>query len=89
MQMVLFRLLGASLLLLHVGLAAPLSSPILFIDNTTVQSMSPKLSRRVNQPHKGPRVIKADKPWESWAVFAYNHVIEVPEPTAERPERYR
>eukprot|EP00656_Telonema_subtile_P000700 TRINITY_DN10339_c0_g1_i1.p1 TRINITY_DN10339_c0_g1~~TRINITY_DN10339_c0_g1_i1.p1 ORF type:complete len:490 (-),score=83.31 TRINITY_DN10339_c0_g1_i1:293-1762(-) len=45
--------------------------------------MDERLSYRNHQPIKGARVIVPDKPWESWAVFAYNHVLEV------SPSNYR
>eukprot|EP00039_Didymoeca_costata_P012280 m.176182 g.176182 ORF g.176182 m.176182 type:complete len:592 (-) comp15438_c0_seq14:899-2674(-) len=30
----------------------------------------------VNQPYKGPRVITQTEPWEAYAVFAYNSVVQ-------------
>ena len=51
--------------------------PLPFVDHAVLCSPLSNLTLRVNEPVKGPRVIMPDKPWESWAVFAYNHVMEV------------
>jgi hypothetical protein len=56
---------------------APL--PLLFVDYTTLKSVDKKLKLKVHPPVKGPLVISPNKPWESWAVFAYNHVLEIPQ----------
>jgi len=52
-------------------------SPLLFVDKTLFSAFDARLELRMNPPTKGPRVIRPTEPWESWAVFAYNHVLEV------------
>ena len=54
------------------------SLPLFFIDHSILKTYDAHLKLTVHTPIRGPRVIKPDKPWESWAVFAYNHVMEVP-----------
>ena len=54
------------------------SLPLFFIDHSILKTYDAQLKLTVHTPIRGPRVIKPDKPWESWAVFAYNHVMEVP-----------
>ena len=83
----LLRLLLALLLplaLLALLAAEPAPTLLLFFDKSRFTSFNDTLALRVNQPAKGPRVLQPDKPWESWAVFAYNHVVEFsPPPSAE------
>ena len=53
---------------------------ILFFDNTTTTQLDARLSLRVNRPTiTDTPVIRPDKPWESWAVFAYNSVLLTPD----------
>ena len=51
---------------------------ILFVDHHQLadEQIDARLQHRVNTPEPGGRVIEQDKPWESWAVFAYNHVMQ-------------
>jgi hypothetical protein len=51
--------------------------PFLFFDKSVFTKFDSRLELAVNKPAKGPRVISPTKPWESWAVFAYNHVMQV------------
>jgi hypothetical protein len=48
---------------------------MLFVDGALFAEFDSRLEQRVNPPIKEPRVILPTKPWESWAVFAYNHVL--------------
>ena len=87
-------MLRALLLCVAVAGQAQLASsaqplPLLFVDDATIQSWDPSLTQRVHPPIKGPRVVSADKPWETWAVFAYNHVMEVPPAWSVAGDRYR
>ena len=69
---------------LALSAAEPAPTLLLFFDKSRFTSFNDTLALRVNQPAKGPRVLQPDKPWESWAVFAYNHVVEFsPPPNAE------
>ncbi len=74
-----------SLLLLSSSLAyaagahtPPPPLPILFVDDAQIARWDDALVQTVHAPVRGPRVVWPDRPWESWAVFAYNHVLEVP-----------
>jgi hypothetical protein len=49
--------------------------PMLFYDRALFAEFDSSLEQRVNPPVKEPRVIKPTELWESWAVFAYNHVL--------------
>ena len=51
---------------------------LLFVDDALFAHIDPALSLRASEPTHGPKVIAQDRPWESWAVFAYNHVLRVP-----------
>ena len=75
------------LVLTQLGACTQQQLPLLFVDDTVLVSWDFTLSLRVHPPRKGPRVIIPDKPWETWAVFAYNHVMEVPVGTV--GDRYR
>ena len=33
----------------------------------------------MQQPRKAGRVLTPTEPWESWAVFGYNHVLRAPD----------
>lgn len=57
---------------------SPLADPLLFIDLAYVESMSASLALSVAQPTVDPALaVVPDKPWESWAVFGYNHVMQI------------
>ena len=58
--------------------AAATPLPLLFVDDAIIDHWDDALTLKVHSPIKGPRVISPTKEWESWAVFAYNHVMEVP-----------
>ena len=51
---------------------------LLFVDDTLFADINSALSLRASEPTHGQKVIAQDRPWESWAVFAYNHVLRVP-----------
>jgi hypothetical protein len=58
--------------------SAPPAKPmphLLFVDRQDISHMDSRLETRVVPPVKGPRVLTPTEPWESWAVFAYNHVV--------------
>ena len=68
----------ATLLVSWVALVAAgeaMMPHVLFVDNTQLESIDPRLELRMQPPVKGPRVIWPTKSWESWAVFAYNSVV--------------
>ena len=77
-QMMLWPLLVASLSLASSAPAAPIQFPILFVDDAHIAKWDDVLVQTIHAATKGPRVIRPDTPWETWAVFAYNHVLEVP-----------
>ena len=64
--------------------AAPPMPHLLFVDEQDIAAMDDRLEKRVQAPVKNDRVISPTEPWESWAVFAYNHVVAG---TATRPHR--
>eukprot|EP01006_Ploeotia_vitrea_P021184 TRINITY_DN53537_c0_g2_i1.p1 TRINITY_DN53537_c0_g2~~TRINITY_DN53537_c0_g2_i1.p1 ORF type:complete len:539 (+),score=63.37 TRINITY_DN53537_c0_g2_i1:47-1663(+) len=51
-------------------------SKILFVDNTVFTHKSGDLTLQLNPPPPATPVITPTEPWESWAVFAYNTVIQ-------------
>ena len=60
------------------ALAAAAAAPMphmLFVDRQEIVSIDPRLELVQQLPLKGDRVLSPDKPWETWAVFAYNHVV--------------
>jgi len=48
---------------------------IIFVDQHQISKIDSRLEHRIHTPQPGGKVIAQDKPWESWAVFAYNHVM--------------
>ena len=69
-------ILATILMSLNAFAAAGTTMPhVLFVDNTQLDSLDPRLELRMQPPVKGPRVIWPTKSWESWAVFAYNSVV--------------
>ena len=70
------RILATMLLSWNALVAAGEKMPhVLFVDNTQIDSIDPRLELRMQPPVKGPRVIWPTEIWESWAVFAYNSVV--------------
>ena len=66
--------------LLSLELVTSASNLLLFTDDASLESYdSDRIAFQMHRPTKYGRVIKPDKPWESWAVFAYNHVLEMPD----------
>lgn len=48
---------------------------LLFLDRHHLESADPRLQLRVQQPVHGPWVLTPTKPWEAWAISAYNSVV--------------
>ena len=60
----------------HNGSAHPQQQPLLlFVDNSTVVFLDPRLVARVHQPVRAGRVIAPTEPWENQMVYAYTHVL--------------
>lgn len=76
--------LVAAVLQTTSALAAARMPHLLFVDQQDIDQMDGRLELRVQAPVKNDRVISPTEPWESWAVFAYNHVVAG---TASRPHR--
>ena len=49
--------------------------PLLFVDTAVLQSVS-QLQLKVHPPEPGDRILYPTEPWESWAVFACNSVVQ-------------
>jgi hypothetical protein len=58
-------------------LSATASQPLLFVDDTVLSSRSASLELRAHPPDAGPLVLWPTEPWESWAVFASNSVVQL------------
>eukprot|EP00729_Bicosta_minor_P020253 gene20253-29507_t len=76
------RMLYPLLLIYKGGVsAAPLTETdmqlVLVGTGFGVESMDHDLTVTVNQPIKGSRVLRPTERWETWAVFAYNSVVNV------------
>lgn len=70
--------------LLGVAHAAAPAAPepaklLLFTDRREIAQLDERLQLTMNPATKGERVITPTEPWESWAVFAYNSVVQVRE----------
>ena len=48
---------------------------LLFLDRHHLESADPRLQLRLQQPVHGPWVLTPTKPWEAWAISAYNSVV--------------
>jgi hypothetical protein len=48
---------------------------LLFLDRHYLESADPRLALRVQQPTHGPWVLTPTRPWEAWAISAYNSVV--------------
>eukprot|EP01048_Picozoa_sp_COSAG05_P009176 COSAG05_NODE_736_length_7639_cov_70.224005_5_plen_712_part_00 len=54
-----------------------LEGPLLFVDTgAALMARSPQLKLTVHPPIPGPRVLTPTSPWESWAVFSSNSVVQ-------------
>jgi hypothetical protein len=52
----------------------PAMPHLLFVDRQEIAEIDPQLELVMQPPVKNDRVLSPTEPWESWAVFAYNHV---------------
>lgn len=48
---------------------------LLFVDREHISQADPRMTLRVQQPVKGPRVVTPTEPWEAWDIAAYNTVV--------------
>eukprot|EP01079_Euglenida_sp_SAG-EU17-18_P004641 gene4641-4841_t len=53
------------------------ANPMLFVDHQVLRTLDSRLWLQPNPPALGARVLWPTEPWESWAVFAYNHVLQI------------
>ena len=69
-----------------LALGAP-ADHLLFVNKShSLVELDPRLQLRMQPAHKEGRVIWPTEPWESWAVFGYNHVVAGDEASG-RPHR--
>ena len=59
------------------ALDATEDKPLLFVDAAVLASASDGLELQVHPPSHGPLVLWPTEPWESWAVFGSNSVVQL------------
>lgn len=78
-------LVGVGAAVTALNVEAPPMPHLLFVDQTQLAHVDERLEMVMQPPVKNERVLSPTEPWESWAVFAYNHVV--PGVPGERPHR--
>jgi hypothetical protein len=59
------------------ALGATADMPLLFVDAAVLASASDGLQLQVHPPSHGPRILWPTEPWESFAVYASNSVVQL------------